>query len=120
MNTKIKQIVRVDNYTRFCLSAIVVLLSVLIIGLWADMGEGYSRAHAKQPRYKDSASRDAVLQGRWGTSSAPGKMAATQKETNVKLDVLIGLFKTGKAKVQTVKPSLGVIGSVKRTNTTSK
>ncbi len=120
MKDKTKQIVRIDNYTRFCLSAIVVLLSVLILGLWADMGDVNSRAYAKQPRYKDSASRDAVLQGRWGTSSAPGKMAATQKETNMKLDVLIGLFKTGKAKVQTVKPSSGVIGRVKTSATISK
>jgi len=120
MQAEPKQIVRVDNSTRFCLTAIVVLLSILIVGLWADMGEGYSQAQAKQPRYKDAKAEEAVLQGRWGTSSASGKLAATQEQTNKKLDELIALFRTGQAKVQTVEGPVGVKSSVKIKNTTSK
>ena len=120
MQAETKQIVRVDNYTRFCLTAIVVLLSILIVGLWADMGEGYPQAQAKQPRYKDAKSEEAVLQGRWGTSSATGKLAATQKQTNKRLDELIALFKTGQAKVRIIERSAGANRSVKIKNTTSK
>ena len=36
--------VQVDNYTRFCLTAIAILMTVLIIGLWAEMPGPASRA----------------------------------------------------------------------------
>jgi len=81
--------VRVDNYTRFCLTAIAILMTVLIIGLWAEMPGPASRAGA-QERYQPRSTMDIT------------ELLAVQRETNAKLQRLIGLFQNGKAKVQVV------------------
>ena len=91
--------VQVDWYTRLCLTTIAVLLTLLIVGLWAENFSLTDDAVAKGTKYRDDKAKAAISEGRWGTSSAPGKLAAVQKETNDKLDELITLFKTGKAKV---------------------
>jgi hypothetical protein len=101
MNDKENTTVRVDGYTRFCLTAITVLLTLLVIGLWADPVGTPSRAGAATG-YRDNKAEKAVQEGRWGTSSAPNKLAAAQGETNGKLDTLIELFNSGKAKVRIV------------------
>lgn len=98
-------IARVDGYTRFCLTAITVLLGLLVIGLWADPVAFTTRTLAADPGYRDTEAQRAVQEGRWGTSSAPNKLAAVQAKTNEKLDELIGLFTGGKAKVQIVEGS---------------
>lgn len=100
MNDKENTTVRVDGYTRLCLTAITVLLTLLVIGLWADPVGAPSRAGAAS--YRDAKAEKALKEGRWGTSSAPNKLAAAQGETNEKLDTLIELFNTGKAKVRIV------------------
>ena len=91
--------VRVDWYTRLCLTAIAILLTLLIVGLWAENFSLTDDAAAKEAKYRDDKAKTAFYEGRWGTTSAPGKIAAVQKETNQKLDELVTLFKTGKAKV---------------------
>jgi hypothetical protein len=113
--------VRVDWYTRTCLTAISILLTVLVIGLWADMPVAPTgRAGAADGGYyADKQAKDAVLGGRWGNSSAEGKVAATQLETNKKLDELMALLRKGEARVQVVNmpdSGAGVPKSVPKTN----
>ena len=107
---------RVDGYTRVCLTAITMLLGMLVIGLWADFSPFNSRAQAseksaaearaKKAGFRDHQAAKAVLtEGRWGTSSSPNKLAAEQQRTNDKLDELIRLFRSGKARVQVVEGS---------------
>ena len=81
---------RVDGYTRFCLTAIAVLLTVLIIGLWAEVIHPPGGAYAAEPFGVDAgAQRNAMIKA--------------MGQTNTKLDELIGLLKTGRAKVQLVQ-----------------
>ena len=104
MKTEKQTTVQVDRYTRFCLTTIAVLLTLLIIGLWADgiTTAGHAQAADSRSKFKDPTAAKAFKEGRWGTSSATGKMAATQQQTNAKLDELIRLLRTGDAKVQIV------------------
>ncbi len=105
-----KTTVRVDTYTRVCLTAITVLLTLLVIGLWSDMGSLSESAHAaskssnrkaQKAGFRDAEARRAILsEGRWGTSSSPNKFAAEQERTNTRLDELISLFRDGKARVR--------------------
>ncbi len=84
--------VNVDGYTRFCLTAIAVLLTVLIIGLWAEGVPGSAEARAeKAPVFGDTGAQRQVL-------------VDAQKATNAKLDELIALLKSGQVKVQVVQP----------------
>lgn len=99
MKNEKRQNVQVDSYTRVCLTAITVLLTVLVIGLWSEIARP---TQASAAVYRDEKARKSVEQGRWGTSSAVGKHAAIQKETNENLRELIRLFRTGEAKVQVV------------------
>jgi hypothetical protein len=94
---------QVDGYTRVCLTAITVLLTVLVIGLWAENIDCAKEAHAETGVFRDNQAKKAIHEGRWGTSSARGKVAAAQKQTNVKLDELIKLLKSGEARVQVVQ-----------------
>ena len=77
--------VRVDRYTRVCLTAIAVLMVVMILGLWAD-GNWSSRAGAGDVLFDSSSQRNAQIEA--------------QQQTNAKLDELIKLLKSGEAKVQ--------------------
>lgn len=82
------QAVRVDAYTRVCLTAIAVLLTVVILGLWADGVPTAGELRAADKFLDSAAQRKAIME--------------QQKQTNAKLDVLIGLFKDGQAKVRLV------------------
>ena len=94
--------VQVDGYTRLCLTAIAILLTVVIIGLWAET-TGPLNKTATARKYADEDAQQALNQGRWGTSSAPQQeMVKAQKEANTKLDELIQLLKNGEVKVQIV------------------
>ena len=99
MNHRDDLTVHVDWYTRACLTVIAVLLTVLVVGLWAETPS--MRADA-QTKYADADAAKAIQQGRWGTSSAEGKLAASQVETNQRLEELVKLFSSGQAKVQIV------------------
>lgn len=92
-DTEVKTVIRVDAYTRVCLTVIAVLLSVLIVGLWAETVPGQSRAFARDNKptelFLDSAGqRRAAI--------------AAQEKTTRKLEELVSLFTTGQAKVQIV------------------
>lgn len=77
--------VRVDNFTRFCLGAITVLLVVMALTLWVQTPSAPS-AHAAEELFNTSAQRQEIVD--------------TQKETNKRLDELIDLLKSGDVKVQ--------------------
>ena len=78
--------VRVDGYTRVCLTAIAVLLTVLVIGLWAESGWTTDDAHAAEPFVDSSAQRRAMVDA--------------QQQTNRKLDEIISLLQSGRVRVQ--------------------
>lgn len=104
-----QKLVLVDGYTRFCLTAIAVLLTVLIIGLWAD-GVGLARnAGAAEQRYVPKSTLEIT------------DMVRNQEQTNEKLDQIIRLLESGTAKVQVVQapaaPSGGQQGDVQPTQT---
>jgi len=84
--------VKVDLYTRFCLTAIAALLTLLVIGLWAEAVPTANQASAEPARvFGDSAAqRDEV--------------AKLQAQTVEKLKELIDLLKSGEVKVQMVQP----------------
>lgn len=77
--------VQMDNYTRFCLGATAVLLTVLILSLWATQPVAL-RADAGEMFADAAAERKSMIE--------------EQKETNKKLDELIALLKSGEAKMQ--------------------
>lgn len=78
---------RVDRYTRVCLTVIAGLLTVLILGLWADA------VPSTRPALGSSSGVPDAGQQRERTIKAV-------QENTAKLDRLIRLFETGTAKVQ--------------------
>jgi hypothetical protein len=88
--------VHVDGYTRFCLSAIVVLLTVLIVGLWANGPvSDVSDASAAVKSPKSGSSTLNLLDAR---AQRVGTLKAAQK-TNRQLDKIITLLKSGDIRV---------------------
>ena len=99
--------VHIDGYTRFCLSAIVVLLTVLIVGLWAngpasDVSD--ASAAAKSPKSNSTLNLIDARAQRVGT------MKAAQK-TNKQLDEIITLLKSGEIRVAISGEGKGKEGS---------
>ncbi len=82
--------VRVDWYTRFCLTAIAVLLTVMILGLWAQAVPGASAARAGDAATFLDNSRSQQL----------AAMVKAQEQTVDKLDEIVKLLKSGEVKVQ--------------------
>jgi hypothetical protein len=91
MNRNIR--VRVDGYTRFCLTAIAVLLTVLVVGLWANFTPAPPAARAGEVFVDPVTQRIEML--------------SAAKETNNKLDDLLKLLKSGDAKFQVQAPAKG-------------
>jgi hypothetical protein len=92
-HTQDKVVVRVDGYTRVCLTVIAALLTVLIAGLWAQ----------GVPAARDAAAASAPPPAPAGIPDAGGqrdRMVRELERVTAKLDQLIGLFESGKAKVQ--------------------
>jgi hypothetical protein len=79
-------IVRTDLYTRFCLTAIAVLLTALVLTLWCELPSGSPAATAAEPPFDAAAQR--------------ADMVKAADRTNAKLDELIALLRSGEAKVQ--------------------
>ncbi len=85
--------IRVDGYTRSCLTVIAVLLTVLIVALWA------------QPLTPGGDQAVAANQPGGGIPDAGRQRDTMIKELEnqtSKLEALIRLFETGKVKVQVV------------------
>jgi len=78
--------VRVDGYTRVCLTVIAVLLTVMIIGLWADAVPSADTAPAATAAMAPGVQRAAIL--------------AAQKQTTARIGELIALLKSGDVKVR--------------------
>jgi len=90
MGKKQRQVnLRVDAYTRVCLTIIAGLLTVLILGLWAD------GVHPTREALGVNGIPDAGLQR--------NKMIKAIEANTAKLEKLIALFESGKAKVQVIE-----------------
>jgi len=83
----------VDGYTRFCLTAIVVLLTVLIIGLWADGPSVTDEASAARKK------KEPIPMVRAIEKAQRNQAAEEIKMTNRKLDRIIQLMESGKLTV---------------------
>ena len=79
--------VRVDGYTRVCLTAIAVLLTVLIVGLWADYTPQASQAQGKP--FLDNS-----------TTAELKAVVRAQDRTTAKITELITLLRSGQVKVK--------------------
>ncbi len=86
-----RTIVHLDGYTRVCLTAITVLLTLLVIGLWAGPLPGSSPAGA------------ADAKGIYGPTVQRTKQLQAAQETNQKLDRLMTLLTSGQVKVVIVE-----------------
>ena len=84
----------VDAYTRFCLTAIVVLLTVLIVALWASGPDlaGDCTAAVKRTPVK-------VLEGQPNAWGQRQKIVESNQSNGRKLDRIIGLLESGKLTV---------------------
>ena len=86
--------VRVDWYTRACLTVIAVLLTVLIVGLWADY----------TPSAEPAAAARAAASGKpfvdHSTQAEIAQVVRAQDRTTVKIGELITLLQSGQVKVQ--------------------
>jgi len=79
--------IRVDTYTRVCLTMIAVLLTVLIIGLWAEGGNLARPAGADENTAADTAK----------------ELLAAQEKTNQNLQQMIAVLKSGEVRVLVIK-----------------
>lgn len=98
--------VRVDSYTRVCLTVIAVLLTVVIIGLWVDGVPSVEKASAAK-----AAMSNAIRQTR---------LLEAQKQANTKLDELITLLKSGQLKVEVTKMPKSPAGGTNGTQSIPK
>lgn len=88
--------VRVDTYTRVCLTAIAVLLTVLIAGLWAEGVPTGDLASARPP-----AGRGAK-KPLWDTVGQREALVKEMQQVNRKLEELKTVLKSGDAKFTVV------------------
>lgn len=88
--------VRVDTYTKVCLTAITVLLTLMVVGLWTDLAPMNGELGAAQNFLDPSAQRKAAVE--------------QAKLTNTKLDRLISMFSSGQAKVRIVDEKIDQAG----------
>jgi hypothetical protein len=94
--------IKVDGYTRACLTILCVLLAVLIVGLWSEM-----------PMSSSVKAADDVT---FGNSSAQRKAIETAQDQVVgKMDELIKLLKSGEVKVQIETKAGGSDAAVDKT-----
>ncbi len=89
-------VVQVDAYTRVCLTVIAVLLTVVIIGLWADGVPQADRA---------AAAKVVVVEERRppGPGTQRAEIVAAQKQTTAKLAELIAVLKSGDVRVRVME-----------------
>ncbi len=103
MNRRQRKIqISIDGYTRFCLTAIMVLLTVLVIGLWADL-PFTPAAQAEKGSTRDS--REKFRDSRSARKQMLGEQIDAmkyQKDAAKRLNELVELFESGNAKVQLI------------------
>ena len=98
--------VRVDWYTRTCLTVIAVLLTVLIVGLWADYTPSADQAGAALRRegpakpFVDNSTQAEIVQ-----------VTRAQDRTTAKIGELITLLQSGQVKVQVAPEGRGKGGT---------
>ena len=80
--------IRVDRYTQVCLTAIAVLLTVLIIGLWADFVPS-----ARSARAADDAT----------AAEQAKQLLEAQNKTTAAVDKVADVLRSGEVKVQVMK-----------------
>jgi len=78
--------IRVDGYTKFCLTAITVLLTVLIVALWAERVPAGRTAQGRVPSLDSSGQRATMIK--------------ELQKGNAKLEELISLLRSGQVKVR--------------------
>lgn len=90
--------IRVDGYTRVCLTVIAVVLTLVAIGLWSDVGPIGRRAQARTVHARDT------IAGKGGTKhgqvSARTALLEEQKRTTAKVQELVTLLRSGQVKVK--------------------
>ncbi|KPK86301.1 MAG: hypothetical protein AMJ81_01605 [Phycisphaerae bacterium SM23_33] len=87
-----------DRYTRCCLTAIAILLTVLVIGLWATGPVGPAPTSAAPP-----AAAEADTSGIGNPAAQRAATIQAINTTNQKLDRIISLIESGKIKVTVVQ-----------------
>lgn len=97
-----KVVVQVDAYTRVCLTVIAALLTVVIIGLWAD----------GVPQAEQAMAGKVITEERRppGPGSQRAQILAAQKQTTAKLAELIAVLKSGDVKVRVTEMPAGSAG----------
>jgi hypothetical protein len=95
MPDKVKTIrATVDTYTKVCLTSIVILLTILIVGLWANEVPMASQAQAagnRQGPFIDSSTQNQLI-----------NVVEAQEKTTEKIKELISVMQSGNAKVQVI------------------
>jgi len=95
-STESRTTVRVDGYTRFCLTVLAVLLTLLIIGLWANDGVfPAGSALAAPARDGVKVLTDAKVQR--------AAMISALEQTNRRLERILGILESGKLQVVVVE-----------------
>ncbi len=95
-DSEAKTAVRVDGYTRVCLTAIVVLLTLLVLGLWSErLAPAAAQAGPGGANGTPQAIRTLGNAGHERKS-----IVDQQKLTNQKLDEIIRLLRSGDVKVR--------------------
>ena len=72
--------IRVDNYTRLCLTAIAALLTLTVIGLWSDHGPAGPSAEARTVKAQDTIAGTGKAHS--DTVSSRTVLVQAQQETN--------------------------------------
>lgn len=88
--------VTLDGYTRVCLTVIAVLLTVMIVGLWATGPARSAGAQAEPARRPARPARISLLPDSGAQRMVLVKAVET---TNRKLDRIISLLQSGKIRV---------------------
>lgn len=78
--------VKVDTYTRACLTVLAVLLTVVVLGLWATHTPAPDSAMAAEPQI-------------YGPTKQRANIIEQQKATNQKLEALLKYLKSGQLTV---------------------
>lgn len=86
---------RLDAYTRLCLTALIVLLSLLVGLLYAHLPSLTPSAQAQQSEVK-RANDPLAIPNAWAQRDAQTRVI---EETNKKLDKIIDLLESGQIKI---------------------